>query len=126
MVEDVWRTCVVLTTTSQALLTRQTHRFCLVVEEGDHPCWFGEGDESLPVVLDAIVNRETRFSSVEVYLVSDCIEHVLSCGLAYDVLHIPDEPPRRWFDRGVSRGVIRETRIKVRSVAGALAKTRKR
>ncbi|HGX7612323.1 TPA: hypothetical protein ACJH83_003991, partial [Shigella sonnei] len=99
--------------------------FRLVVKESDHPCWLDEDDENLPVVLDAIVNRGARFSSVEMYLVSDCIEHILSSGLACDVLRIPDEPPRRWFDRGVLREVVREARAEIRSMADALAKIRK-
>ena len=107
------------------MLTRQTRRFRLVVKESDHPCWLDEDDENLPVVLDAIVNRGARFSSVEMYLVSDCIEHILSSGLACDVLRIPDEPPRRWFDRGVLREVVREARAEIRSMADALAKIRK-
>ncbi|STM08558.1 YchA [Escherichia coli] len=86
-----------LTTTGQTLLTRQTRRFRLVVKESDHPCWLDEDDENLPVVLDAILNRGARFSSVEMYLVSECVEHILSSGLACDVLRIPDEPSRRWF-----------------------------
>ena len=106
--EDARRIRAALTTTGQTLLTRQTRRFRLVVKESDHPCWLDEDDENLPVVLDAIVNRGARFSSVEMYLVSDCIEHILSSGLACDVLRIPDEPPRRWFDRGVLREVVRE------------------
>ncbi|HHL5336501.1 TPA: hypothetical protein ACQ8GO_005499, partial [Escherichia coli] len=114
-----------LTTTGQTLLTRQTRRFRLVVKESDHPCWLDEDDENLPVVLDAIVNRGARFSSVEMYLVSDCIEHILSSGLACDVLRIPDEPPRRWFDRGVLREVVLEARSEIRSMADALAKIRK-
>ncbi|WP_141116380.1 hypothetical protein [Escherichia albertii] len=109
----------------QTLLTRQTRRFRLVVKESDHPCWLDEDDENLPVVLDAIVNRGARFSSVEMYLVSECIEHILSSGLACDVLRIPDEPPRRWFDRGVLREVVREARVEIRSMADALAKIRK-
>ncbi len=91
--EDARRIRAALTTTGQTLLTRQTRRFRLVVKESDHPCWLDEDDENLPVVLDAIVNRGARFSSVEMYLVSDCIEHILSSGLACDVLRIPDEPP---------------------------------
>ncbi|EDX32606.1 TPA: DNA methylase [Shigella dysenteriae] len=90
-----------------------------------HPCWLDEDDENLPVVLDAILNRGARFSAVEMYLVSDCIEHILSSGLACDVLRIPDEPPRRWFDRGVLREVVREARAEIRSMADALAKIRK-
>ncbi len=38
---------------------------------------------------------------------------------------IPDEPPRRWFDRGVLREVVREARAEIRSMADALAKIRK-
>ncbi|HDP6693051.1 TPA: hypothetical protein P6328_005137, partial [Escherichia coli] len=90
--DDARRIRAALTTTGQTLLTRQTRRFRLVVKESDHPCWLDEDDENLPVVLDAIVNRGARFSSVEMYLVSDCIEHILSSGLACDVLRIPDEP----------------------------------
>ncbi len=89
--EDARRIRAALTTTGQTLLTRQTRRFRLVVKESDHPCWLDEDDENLPVVLDAIVNRGARFSSVEMYLVSECIEHILSSGLACDVLRIPDE-----------------------------------
>ena len=106
-------------------LTRQTRRFRLVVKESDHPCWLDEYDENLPVVLDAILNRGARFSSVEMYLVSECVEHILSSGLACDMLRIPDEPPRRWFDRGVLREVVREARAEIRSMADALAKIRK-
>lgn len=122
--EDARRIRAALTTTGQTLLTRQTRRFRLVVKESDHPCWLDEDDENLPVVLDAILNRGARFSAVEMYLVSDCIEHILSGGLACDVLRIPDEPPRRWFDRGVLREVVREARAEIRSMADALAKIR--
>ncbi|HCN6871823.1 TPA: hypothetical protein N6100_005067, partial [Escherichia coli] len=117
--EDMRRIRAALTTTGQTLLTRQTRRFRLVVKESDHPCWLDEDDENLPVVLDAILN-----SAVEMYLVSDCIEHILSSGLACDVLRIPDEPPRQWFDRGVLREVVREARAEIRSMADALAKIR--
>ncbi|GHL00533.1 hypothetical protein ECZU20_52820 [Escherichia coli] len=121
--DDARRIRAALTTTGQTLLTRQTRRFRLVVKESDHPCWLDEDDENLPVVLDAIVNRGARFSSVEMYLVSDCIEHILSSGLACDVLRIPDEPPRRWFDRGVLREVVREARVEIRSMADARQKS---
>ncbi len=114
-----------LTTTGQTLLTRQTRRFRLVVKESDHPCWLDEDDKNLPVVLNAILNRGARFSAVEMYLVSDCIEHILSSGLACDVLRMPGEPPRRWFDRDVLREVVREARGEIRSMADALAKIRK-
>ena len=91
----------------------------------DYPCWLDEDDENLPVVLDAILNRGARFSSVEMYLVSECVEHILSSGLACDVLRIPDEPSRRWFDRDILREVVLEARTEIRSMADALAKIRK-
>ncbi len=121
--EDARRIRAALTTTGQTLLTRQTRRFRLVVKESDYPCWLDENDENLPEVLNAILNRGARFSSVEMYLVSDCIEHILSSGLTCDVLRIPDEPPRRWFDRGVLREVVREARAEIRSMVDARQKS---
>ncbi len=122
--EDARRIRAALTTTGQTLLTRQTRRFRLVVKESDHPCWLDEDDENLPVVLDAILNRGARFSSVEMYLVSECVEHILSSGLVCDVLRIPEEPSRRWFDRDILREVVLEARSEIRSMADALAKIR--
>ncbi|EJN3584438.1 hypothetical protein P6E35_005675 [Escherichia coli] len=133
--EDARRIRAALTTTGQTLLTRQTRRFRLVVKESDYPCWLDEDDENLPVVLDAILNRGARFSAVEMYLVSECVEHILSSGLVWsglvwsglvcDVLRIPDEPSRRWFDRDILREVVMEARDEIRSMADALAKIRK-
>ena len=122
--EDARRIRAALTTTGKTLLTRQTRRFRLVVKENDMPCWLDD-DDNLPVVLDAILNRGARFSSVEMYLVSECVEHILSSGLACDVLRIPDEPSRRWFDRDILREVVLEARDEIRSMADALAKIRK-
>ncbi|EIK7171910.1 hypothetical protein ACYB4B_004696, partial [Shigella sonnei] len=45
--------------------------------------------------------------------------------LACDVLRIPDEPSRRWFDRDILREVVLEARTEIRSMADALAKIRK-
>nr|HBA6727267.1 hypothetical protein [Escherichia coli] len=123
--EDARRIRAALTTTGQTLLIRQTRRFRLVVKESDHPCWLDEDDENLPVVLDAILNRGARFSSVEMYLVCECVEHILASGLVCDVLRIPDEPSRRWFDRDILREVVLEARAEIRSMADALAKIRK-
>ncbi|HAX4102414.1 TPA: hypothetical protein JVH34_005201, partial [Escherichia coli] len=114
--EDARRIRAALTTTGQTLLTRQTRRFRLVVKESDYPCWLDEDDENLPVVLDAILNRGARFSAVEMYLVSECVEHILSSGLV---------PSRRWFDRDILREVVLEARDEIRSMADALAKIRK-
>ncbi len=124
--DDARRIRAALTTTGQTLLTRQTRRFRLVVKESDYPCWLDEDDENLPVVLDAILNRGARFfSSVEMYLVCECVEHILASGLVCDVLRIPDEPSRRWFDRDILREVVLEARDEIRSMADALAKIRK-
>ncbi len=123
--EDARRIRAALTTTGQTLLTRSYAPLSPGREGKAITRWLDEDDENLPVVLDAIVNRGARFSSVEMYLVSDCIQHILSSGLACYVLRIPDEPPRRWFDRGVLREVVREARAEIRSMADALAKIRK-
>lgn len=53
------------------------------------------------------------------------LEHILSSGLACDVLRIPDEPSRRWFDRDILREMVLEARTEIRSMADALAKIRK-
>ncbi len=82
--EDARRIRAALTTTGQTLLTRQTRRFRLVVKESDHPCWLDEDDENLPVVLDAILNRGARFSSVEMYLVSEVWS--ISCPVVWSVM----------------------------------------
>ncbi|STG40183.1 YchA [Escherichia coli] len=101
--EDARRIRAALTTTGQTLLTRQTRRFRLVVKESDYPCWLDEDDENLPEVLNAILNRGARFSSVEMYLVSECVEHILASGLVCDVLRIQAGPfvsaPADLFDR---------------------------
>ncbi|ELK3884564.1 hypothetical protein RVP24_004809 [Escherichia coli] len=49
----------------------------------------------------------------------------MASGLVCDVLRIQGEPPRRLFDRGVLREVVREARAEIRSMADALAKIRK-
>ncbi len=82
--EDARRIRAALTTTGQTLLT-QTRRF-RGGEGKRSPCWLDEDDENLPVVLDAILNRGARFSSVEIYLVSECVEHILSSGLVWSGL----------------------------------------
>lgn len=122
--DEIRAVLAAVTTTGQTLLTRQTRRFRLVVKESDYPCWLDEDDENLPEVLNAILNRGARFSSVEMYLVSECVEHILASGLVCDVLRIPDEPPRRWFDRDILREVVLEARDEIRSMADALAKIR--
>ncbi|HDJ0680147.1 TPA: hypothetical protein PPI91_005737, partial [Escherichia coli] len=55
----------------------------------------------------------------------ECVEHILASGLVCDVLRIPDEPSRRWFDRDILREVVLEARDEIRSMADALAKIRK-
>lgn len=121
--DDARRIRAALTTTGQTLLTRQTRRFRLVVKESDYPCWLDEDDENLPVVLDAILNRGARFPLWKCTW-SVSVEHILASGLVCDVLRIPDEPSRRWFDRDILREVVLEARDEIRSMADALAKIR--
>ncbi len=64
--------------------------FITVIPDHDKPqppgCLLDEDDENLPVVLDAILNRGARFSSVEMYLVCECVEHILASGLVWSGL----------------------------------------
>ncbi|EON6091753.1 hypothetical protein ACNDSB_004249, partial [Escherichia coli] len=66
-----------------------------------------------------------RETTIPLMPASECVEHILASGLVCDVLRIPGEPPRRLFDRGVLREVVREARAEIRSMADALAKIRK-
>ena len=66
-----------------------------------------------------------RETTIPLMPASECVEHILASGLVCDVLRIPDEPPRRLFDRGVLREAVREARAEIRSMADALAKIRK-
>ena len=45
-------------------------------------------------------------------------------GGAAEVRGVREDPPRRWFDRGVLREVVREARAEIRSMADALTKIR--
>ena len=122
--EDARRIRAALTTTGQTLLTRQTRRFRLVVKESDHPCWLDEDDENLPVVLDAILNKEARYSSVEFFVISDKVDQILACGQMCDVLRIPGEPPRRWMDLTLLHEVMAEARAEISLVRNALSAIR--
>lgn len=95
--EDARRIKAALTTRGETLFYRQTRNFRLVVKENDMPCWLDD-DDNLPVVLDAILNKGARYSSVEFFVISDKVDQILACGQMCDVLRIPGEPPRRWMD----------------------------
>ncbi|CAI2160768.1 Uncharacterised protein [Serratia quinivorans] len=124
VVEDTRRIDAALATTGATLFIRQTRHFRLVVKESDQPVWLDEEDSQLPVVLDAILNRGARFSSVEMFVVNDKVEHILSCGLMNDVLRLPGKAPNCWFDRGLLREVVTEARIEIDSMRSALAAVR--
>lgn len=124
VVEDARRIEAALATTGATLFIRQTRHFRLVVKESDQPVWLDEEDSQLPVVLDAILNQGARFSSVEMFVVNDKVEHILSCGLMNDVLRLPGKAPNCWFDRGVLREVVTEARREIDSMRSALAAVR--
>ncbi|SUG40575.1 Uncharacterized protein yubG [Salmonella enterica subsp. arizonae] len=71
------------------------------------PCWLDD-DDNLPVVLDAILNKGARYSSVEFFVISDKVDQILACGQMCDVLRIPGEPPRRWMDLTLLHEVMAE------------------
>lgn len=95
-----------------------------MVKESDQPGWLDEDDARLPDVLEAILDRGARLSSVEVLIVSDMAEHILSWGLMSDILRLPNEPSRRWFDRYLLQDVVMEARREIDSMRSALAAVR--
>lgn len=121
---DSRRIQAALTSTGQTVFERCTRRFRLVAKESDQPGWLDENDDTLPVVLDAILNKGARFGAIELYLVCESVEHILSYGLQEDVLRLPECPPRQWLDWTVLHDVIIEGRREMNSLRDALAAVR--
>ncbi|MEG0869737.1 MAG: hypothetical protein RSD49_09485 [Hafnia sp.] len=121
---DSRRIQAALTSTGQTVFERCTRRFRLVAKESDQPGWLDENDDTLPVVLDAILNKGARFGAIELYLVCESVEHILASGLQEDVLRLPERPPRQWLDWTVLHDVIIEGRREVNSLRDALAGVR--
>ena len=110
--------------TGQTVFERCTRRFRLVAKESDQPGWLDENDDTLPEVLDAILNKGARFGAIELYLVCESVEHILSHGLQEDVLRLPECPPHQWLDWTVLHNVIIEGRREMNSLRDALAGVR--
>ena len=121
VLEDSRRIQAALTSIGQTVFERGTRRFRLVAKESDQQGWLDENDETLPEVLDAILNKSARFGAIELYLVCESVEHILSSGLQADVLRLPECPPRQWLDWTVLHDVIIEGRREVNSLRNALA-----
>ncbi|EAQ0500293.1 GTPase [Salmonella enterica] len=113
-----------LTTRGETIFYRQTRNFRLVVKENDMHCWLDDDNDNLPVVLDAILNKGARYSAVELFVISDKVDQILACGLMYDVLRIPGEPPRRWMDFTLLHEVMAEVRAEIRLVCNTLSAIR--
>lgn len=121
---DSRRIQAALMSTGQTVFERQTRRFRLVAKESDQPGWLDENDDTLPEVLDAILNKGARFGAIELYLVCESVEHILSHGLQEDVLRLPECPPHQWLDWTVLHNVIIEGRREMNSLRDALAGVR--
>lgn len=121
---DSRRIQAALMSTGQTVFERQTRRFRLVAKESDQPGWLDENDDTLPEVLDAILNKCARFGAIELYLVCESVEHILSYGLQEDVLRLPECPPHQWLDWTVLHDVIIEGRREMNSLRDALAGVR--
>lgn len=121
--EDARRIKAALNTRGETLFYRQTRNFRLVVKENDMPCWLDD-DDNLPVVLDAILNKGARYSSVGFFVISDKVDQILACGQMCDVLRIPGEPPRRWMDLTLLHEVMAEARAEISLVRNALSAIR--
>ncbi len=121
---DSRRIQAALTSTGQTVFERCTRRFRLVAKESDQPGWLDENDDTLPVVLDAILNKGARFGAIELYLVCESVEHILSYGLQEDVLRLPECPPRQWLDWTVLHDVIIEGRREMNNLRDALTEVK--
>ena len=121
---DSRRIQAALTSTGQTVFERCTRRFRLVAKESDQPGWLDENDDTLPEVLDAILNKGARFGAIELYLVCESVEHILALGLQHDVLRMPTTAPRHWIDRALLHDVIIEGRREMNSLRDALAGVR--
>lgn len=88
------------------------------------PCWLGDDDDNLPVVLNAILNKGAHYSSVEFFVISDKVDQILACGQMCDVLRIPGEHPSRWMDLTLLHEVVAEARAEIRLVRNALSAIR--
>ena len=74
-------------------------------------------------LLDAILNKGARHSSVEFFVISDKVDqirHVARCAM----LRIPGEPPRRWMDLTLLHEVMAEARAEISLVRNALSAIR--
>lgn len=124
VLEDSRRIHAALTTNWETLFCRHTRNFSLIVKEIDLPCWLDEDDESLPFVLDAILNKGARYCAVEVFISCEASEQILASSQKCDVLRIPGEPPHRWMDLNLVHETIEEARNAIRHIRQALVTIR--
>lgn len=124
VLEDSRRIQAALMSIGQTVFERQTRRFRLVAKESDQPSWLDENDDTLPEVLKAILNKGARFGTIELYLVCESVEHILSHGLQEDVLRLPECPPHQWLDWTVLHDVLIEGQREINSLRDALAGVR--
>lgn len=118
MFDDAKRIQIALIPQQNPLLfSRRTRHFKLVVEESDEDNWLDESNpDEVRRVLDAIINQGARFGAVRLVVINDTLELITGYSVMTDVLRLPGDPPRRWFDRDVLRDVCYAARQEVLSV----------
>jgi hypothetical protein len=105
------------------LFERQTRHFRVVVDESDDENWLdGDEPEEVKRVLDAVLTREARYCAFRVTIVHELTETIVAWTPMTDVLRVPGEPPRRWFDRAGLRDAVKQARAEVQSIQSATNK----
>lgn len=74
----------------------------------------------MQAVLDAIMNKGARYSSVEGFVVSDKVDSALAGGLMCDVLRVPGDHPRKWVDLTVVHEAMEEARTEIKTIRDLL------
>ncbi|WP_324724490.1 hypothetical protein [Lelliottia sp. JS-SCA-14] len=99
------------------IFERQTRHFRVVVDESDDENWLGTDEpDEVKRVLDAILNQGARYCAIRVTIVHELTETIVAWTPMADVLRVPGEPPRRWFERDCLRDAVRLARQELRGI----------
>lgn len=99
------------------IFERQTRHFRVVVDESDDENWLGTDEpDEVKRVLDAILNQGARYCAIRVTIVHELTETIVAWTPMADVLRMPGEPPRRWFERDGLRDAVRLARQELRGI----------
>ena len=106
-----WLAAALQPSAAPRLMERRIGDWRLLADEYDHDNWLDDSEtDRLDQVLDAILVRDARFCPVLLSLVNEQEENIAGAGVITDLLRVPGDPVRLWFDRHVLRDVVKEAR----------------